>query len=121
PVTSSGGPTPTAGAGTGASEGVLANFFNSLLSKRGTSGAVGVNPTISLNSSGPLDRSSISQKDIQSELERLSRNSREVSNTTDCAIEQLVNESQQKLQVSKSSEPPKFSSRNNASENANEA
>nr|CAH8865954.1 unnamed protein product [Trichobilharzia regenti] len=41
PVTSSGGPTPTAGAGTGASEGVLANFFNSLLSKRGTLGEGG--------------------------------------------------------------------------------
>ncbi|CAH8873279.1 unnamed protein product [Trichobilharzia szidati] len=117
PVTTGGGPTPTAGTGTGASEGVLANFFNSLLSKRGT----GVSSNISLNSSGSLDRSSMSQKDIQSELERLARGSREVSNTTDCAIEQLVNESQQKLQVSKSSESPKFSSRNNASENANEA
>ncbi|CAH8564679.1 unnamed protein product [Schistosoma turkestanicum] len=88
----------TSGSGPGASEGVLANFFNSLLSKRtpvvGGGGSTGT--PASLSSQGSLDRTPISQKDIQSELERLARSSREALDVGDNGTEQSLNDVRQK-------------------------
>ncbi|CAI2735044.1 unnamed protein product [Schistosoma spindalis] len=95
----------TGGPGPGASEGVLANFFNSLLSKRThvVGGVGGIATSASLSTQGSLDRTSISQKDIQSELKRLAQSSREALDGGDNGAEQLLGDvRQQKLDEMKS-------------------
>lgn len=66
-----------------ASEGVLASFFNSLLSKRSPAGGQGVTtvgPTaasVTSPNGSTSDNSTLSTKDMHSELERLAQTSRE--------------------------------------------
>ncbi|KAH9592285.1 Cytoplasmic dynein 1 light intermediate chain 2, variant 3 [Schistosoma haematobium] len=111
----------TGGPGPGASEGVLANFFNSLLSKRTpvVGGVGGIGTSASLSTQGSLDRTSISQKDIQSELKRLAQSSREALDVGDNGPEQLLGDvRQQKLDemksvVSSSPKPTKTTSSTN--------
>ncbi|KAH8867369.1 Cytoplasmic dynein 1 light intermediate chain 2 [Schistosoma japonicum] len=115
----------TGGPGPGASEGVLANFFNSLLSKRSpvVGGTGGIGTPASLSAQGSVDRASITQKDIQSELERLARSSREALDVGDTGSESLNGDvRQQKLDETKStdSSSPKLTKTINTSDQPGE-
>ncbi|THD22006.1 Cytoplasmic dynein 1 light intermediate chain 2 [Fasciola hepatica] len=70
---------PGSGAGNRTSEGVLANFFTSLLNKRSAvaNAPTGPGATSAASAAAANDKLAMSPKDLQTELERLARSSRE--------------------------------------------